>query len=278
MTSITGSRPHAVQRPDPPARADALSGTARAHGLDRWIFVLMAAWFVAITLIGFVPDSVMKMDMVRAGKRPDFPIALHAHAVIMGAFLCLLFVQSWLVATGHHARHARLGLIGAALAVAVVASAVVLVPTMYHQTWAALQIAPATDRAELLARLFRAERLFARQLAIGFLFTALIAIALRARHRDPGLHKRLIFLATALPIPAGLSRMTWLPFTPSFTTADLYTLFAISPLFIWDVARNRRIHRAYWIWFLACLPFVVFVHAVGVTAWWHVVARQILGV
>lgn len=277
MTTIARSRPHSAATRAVPTVSDALSGTERAHGLDRWIFVTMAAWFIALTLVGFVPDSVMKLDLVRAGKRPDFPLALHVHAAVMGAFLCLLLVQSWLVATGRQARHAQLGAIGAGLAVAVVASAIVLVPTMYHQTWEALQLAPANARAEWTEKLYRSERLFARQIAIGVLFTGFIAIALRVRHRDPGLHKRLIFLATALPIPAGISRMTWLPFTPSFTTADFYTLFAVAPLFFWDVLRNRRVHRAYWIWLVACLPFVAFVHAVGDMPWWHIAAHRILG-
>ena len=37
-------------------RPDLLSGTPRAHELDRWIFVFMAVWFIAIVLAGFVPD------------------------------------------------------------------------------------------------------------------------------------------------------------------------------------------------------------------------------
>ena len=45
-------------------RADALSGTPRAHAIDRWIFVFMAAWFILIVLTGFIPDSIMKVGMV----------------------------------------------------------------------------------------------------------------------------------------------------------------------------------------------------------------------
>ncbi len=38
-----------------------LSGTPRAHAIDRWIYVLMAAWFIAIVLVGFIPDAMMKV-------------------------------------------------------------------------------------------------------------------------------------------------------------------------------------------------------------------------
>ena len=51
-------------------RPDLLSGTPRAHAIDRWIFVFMAAWFIAIVLAGFIPDSLMKIEMVRTGQRP----------------------------------------------------------------------------------------------------------------------------------------------------------------------------------------------------------------
>src|SRR4029078_12795055 len=87
------------------ARADALSGTPRAHAIDRWIFVFMAAWFIAITLAGFIPDSIMKVGMVAAVVRPSFPAVLHMHAVLMGSFLLMLLTQTWLMATGRRALH-----------------------------------------------------------------------------------------------------------------------------------------------------------------------------
>ena len=75
-------------------RDDLLSGTPRAHAIDRWIFVAMAAWFIAIVLAGFIPDSLMKIEMVRTGQRPPFPLVLHMHAVLMGSFLLLLLAPS----------------------------------------------------------------------------------------------------------------------------------------------------------------------------------------
>lgn len=70
-------------------RPNLLSGTFRAHAIDRWIFVLMAAWFIVIVPTGFIPDLLMKIEMVRAGARPRFPLVLHLHAVFMGA--CTLY-------------------------------------------------------------------------------------------------------------------------------------------------------------------------------------------
>lgn len=258
--------------------SDALLGSERAHVLDRWIFVAMALWYIAITLAGFIPSSLAKLKSVGSGMRPDLPFELHIHATVMGAFLCMLLVQSWLMAIGRRSCQARLGIAGAGLAVAVVVSAIVMIPAVYHQTWDAMQAATPAAKAKLQASLARSEGLLARQISLGILFSLFMTIALRARRGDPGLHKRLIFLATGIGISAGFSRIPWLPITPSLTAADIYTLAAIAPMFLWDVVRNHRIHRAYWIWLGGCLPFVVTVHHLFEATWWHQIARQIMGV
>src|SRR5438094_5053250 len=79
---------------------DVLSGTPRAHAIDRWIYVFTAASFIAIVLAGFIPDSIGKVAAVQAGERPPFPLVLHFHAVLMGSFLLLLLAQTTLAATG----------------------------------------------------------------------------------------------------------------------------------------------------------------------------------
>src|SRR5687768_18596992 len=122
-------------------RPDVFAGTPRAHAIDRWIFVLMAAWFIAIVLAGFVPSSLVKIEMVRSGSRPPFPLIMHMHALLMGSFLLLLLAQTWLMATGRNAYHMRLGLMSLVLAPAIVIVGLILAPTMYHQLLDALQTA-----------------------------------------------------------------------------------------------------------------------------------------
>jgi hypothetical protein len=108
----------------------------------------------------------------------------------------------------------------------------------------------------------------------------MIFIALRARGKDAGLHKRLMILATALALPAGIDRIPWLPTTMPVSPVgpDFYTLVAISPMLIWDLVRNRYLHRAYWIWAAFFIPAALFVHTVWNTEWWHATARAIMGV
>jgi hypothetical protein len=101
-----------------------------------------------------------------------------------------------------------------------------------------------------------------------------------ARGREAGLHKRMMILATAIPLPAGIDRIPWLPHSmpASPLSVDLYTLLAISPMFVWDVVRNGRVHRAYWIWIAAYLPCATAVHALWNSAWWREMVPRLMGV
>jgi hypothetical protein len=259
---------------------DRLSGTPRAHSIDRWIFVGMAVWFIAIVLTGFIPDAIMKVDMVRAGTRPPFPAALHVHAVLMGSFLLLLLAQTVMMATGRSALHKRIGILGIVLAFALVCAGVVLAPVMYYQTWDGLQSAPAAARADLQQLLSIKENILLLQMSAGILFAVFITMALWARSSNSGFHKRMIFLATAIPLAAAIDRMWWLPntFPGSPSGTDFYILLAVAPLFAWDVIRNRRVHEAYWIWLALFVPTAVLVNRLWDTPWWHVTARHIMGV
>ena len=261
-------------------RPDLLSGTPRAGFIDRWIFVFMAVWFIALVLTGFIPDSLTKIAAVQAGKRPPFPLVMHLHAILMGSFLLLLLAQTWLMATGRREYHMQLGLLAFVLAPALVIVGLILAPTMYLQTWHFLQSAPPELREKLQKGLLVSENIKLVQGRIGLLFPLFIFIGLRARKRDAGLHKRMMILATAIPLPAGIDRIHWLPSTlpGSPLSTALGPIFAVSPMLVWDVIRNRRIHRAYWIWLGASLPVFVLENALWDTPWWHATVRQMMGV
>jgi hypothetical protein len=261
-------------------RPDALSGTPRAHAIDRWIFVGMATWFIAIVLAGFIPDSLMKIGMVEAGARPPFPLVLHAHAVVMGAFLLTLLAQSWLMATGRRDYHVRLGVLGFGLAALLVLVGLLLVPTMYHEMWLGAQFGPPEVREQLRPRVGQLDNILLLQLQVGLLFPVLLAIAFKARAANAGIHKRMMFLATAIPLAAGIVRITALPQTmpASPLSLQLYVILSVAPLFVWDVVRNRRVHEAYWIWLALYVPTGVLIDLLWGTPWWHATARQIMGV
>ena len=256
-------------------RPDLLSGTPRAHAIDRWIYVFTAASFIAIVLAGFVPSSIEKAGAVRAGLRPPFPLVMHVHALLMGSFLLLLLAQTTLVAMGRQALHMRLGLASMLLAPAMVVAGFLLAGTNYHSVWGAAQAQP-----QLRPVIGILDNILLLQLRIGILFPILLWIGLRARRGEPGLHKRMMILATAVALPAGIDRIPWLPTTMPVSplAADLYVLLAVSPLLVWDLARNRYLHRAWWIWLGLLLPFAVLTNLLWNTDWWHGTARMLMGV
>jgi hypothetical protein len=259
---------------------DALSGTPRAHAIDRWIYVFMAVWFIGIVLVGFIPDAMMKVAMVKAGARPPFPAILHVHAVLMGSFLLLLLAQTWLMATGRKALHMQLGVLGMALAAALVVAGFILAPTMYYQVWGGATFGPPPVRAAMAPVLPLVENILLLQIASGVMFSLFITIALVARDRNAGLHKRMVFLAIAVPLGAAIDRMSWLPTTmpTSPIATPLYVLLAVAPMFLWDVIRNRRVHEAYKIWFPAFVVVIAAATLLWDKPWWHATAKTIMRV
>ena len=259
---------------------DHLCGTPRAHGLDRWIFVATAVFYIVIVLIGFIPDSLIKIEMVKSGLRAPFPPILHAHAVLMGGFLLFLLGQTWLVAMGRTDRHRVIGPVGGLLALALVVVGTILAPTMYHQVSDGLAAAPPEARAQLQDILLRLDNILLLQIQAGVLFSLYVALGLGSRLRDSGFHKRMMVVAPAMAIGAAFARMTWLPHTipTSPLSIILYQLLALAPLFFWDVIRNRRIHRAYVVLAATYVPVAAASYAIWDKPWWHETARTIMGV
>lgn len=261
------------------ARPDVLSGERSAF-IDRWIYVFMAALFIAIVLVGFIPDSMGQVAAVKSGERPPFPLVMHLHAALMGSYLLLLLTQATLVATGRVARHRMLGMAGALLATGLVIVGFVLIPTMYHQIHDGAQAAPPPAKAQLTGLLAIVENIMLLQIRIGITFAILVCLGVAARASDPGFHKRMMILSIAGALPAAFDRMTWIPTTlpGSPVSSDLYVLLALAPMFLWDIYRNRRIHRAYWVWLAVVAPLTIAVHTLWDTPAWHAAAKRLMGV
>jgi len=255
------------------------SDNTLTNTIDRWIYVFMATFFIAITLAGFIPDSLAQLAAVEAGERPAFPLVLHLHSFLMGSFLLLLFAQTALAATGRLEYHKRLGVAAVVLAPAIVVAGFILVPTMYHQIWNGIQMAPAEAQAGMQAFLRFVDNIMLIQIRVGILFPLFVLIALMARKSDSGLHKRMMFLAVAVALPAAFDRITWLPHTlpQDPLSSNLYVLLAVAPMFIWDLIRTRSVHKAYWIWLAFIVPSSILIHALWGTDWWHATAPRLVG-
>lgn len=276
MTTVA----NALADPGVDLQWDQRGGNPVARAIDRWIYVFTAVSFIVITLTGFIPDSLHKIELVRAGQRPPFPLVLHFHAVFMGSFLLLLLTQTLLMATGRPDLHRRLGRVAMVLVPALVVVGFILVPTVYHQAWSAMQAAPREAQPMLHQRILILDHILLFQLRIGILFPLFMVMGLRARKTDSSLHKRMMLLATAVPLPAAIDRIGWLPTTipVSPISTELYILAVVSPMFIWDVIRNRTVHKAYLIWFTVNLAFAVAVFVLWRSEWWHSVVPRLMGV
>lgn len=249
--------------------------------IDRWIYVFMAAFFVVTALVGFIPDSLAKVGAIQAGFRPPFPLVLHVHAVLMGSWLLLLLSQTTLMATGRRAGHMQLGVAAMVLAPAMVLTGFWLVPAMVQQSWPLIAVAPpeALPWGAERTRMFLSS-LVAAQISGGVLFSIFVAWALLARKRDSGLHKRLMILATAVPLPAAIDRIAWLPQSyPESPLSPLsWPVLWIMPMFLWDLWRLRRIHRAYLIWGAIYLPAGLVVYNLWWSPGWIATAQRLVGV
>jgi len=248
--------------------------------IDRWIYVIVAALFIVIVLVGFIPDSLEKIARVQSGHRPPFPLIMHIHAVLMGTFLLLLLTQTVLAAMGKQQFHRTLGLAAFVLVPALVIAGFILVPTTYHALVGALQVAPPPAQAEIRKTIPIVDDIMLLQIRIGLLFPFFVAVGLSARKADSGLHKRLMILAITPALAAAIDRMEWLPTTlPQLPIgADFYVLMATLPLFAWDYYRTRKVHKAYLIWLAGFVLVSVPVYLLWNTPWWHATAPRIVGV
>ena len=259
--------------------ADAPSNGLKTF-IDRWIYVFTAALFIVITLAAFIPDSIIMLGNVEAGKRPPLPLVLHLHAVAMGGWLLLLLAQTVLMATGRSAGHRQLGIAGLVLAPAIVLIGVVLAPIMYHQMWNGLHSLPGgLDDAARMGLTVRG-RITLLQLQAGIMFAAVVALALRARGKDDATHKRLMILVPAMPLVAAYDRLICLPNTFPFSPlgSEGYVLIAIAPILLWDVYRSGRIHSAYRIWLALFLLTSLVVNLLWNSEWWQSIVPRMMGV
>jgi hypothetical protein len=249
-----------------------------ARFADRWIYVFMAGLFVLTTLVGFIPDSMGMLAAVRAGQRPPLPPIYHAHAVLMGSWLLLLLTQSTLVAVGRTAFHRRLGLAGTVLAPAMVAAMIGMVTT----SWFGIAATPAGAMSPeaLQSTKFLVANLTLEQIRTAFLFSLFVGWALWVRKSDSETHKRLLIVATLMPLPAAIDRITWLYSTlpTSPTTLQLYSLLWLLPALIYDIARRGSVHRAYVLGIAINLPFVAASQLLWGSAWWMATAPKLMGV
>jgi uncharacterized membrane protein YozB (DUF420 family) len=261
-------------RPSPPLAAPS---SRRAH---RWFFAGAALFLVVTVLLGFVPTSIERVAAVQAGLRPPIGFTLHAHALTMGAWLLLLLAQATLAASGRIELHRRLG-----VAAFVLAPLVVVAMTLQMRAgWVDLAaLPPGVLDAETLAttKAFVAN-LLPEQLRAISLFALFVGWALAVRRSDPETHKRMMILATFMPLGAAIDRIAtrWLPttFPETYGVEHGYFLLWLAPLLIYDWLKLGRVHRAYVLGLAILAPFMLATHLLWDTPFWQALAPRLMGI
>src|SRR5207244_4681037 len=136
---------------------------------------------VATVAAGFAPTYYLKPLFAA----PALPLSIHIHGALFTTWVLLFVAQTSLVAANRTDLHRRLGVVGAVLAITMVA------------TGTAVAIGSARMARPALGVLARASPLFVLviPLASVVVFTILVGLGLYYRRRADA-HKRLMLLAT----------------------------------------------------------------------------------
>lgn len=214
----------------------------------RLFFVAIAVLMLVVVALGFGKSFFLRPVFI---DQP-LPVYLIVHGVTMTAWFLLFLVQATLVSAKRTDLHKKLGLLGLALAMGVVVTAVVLNLNLVPRALAAGAISKPEEGAAF---------------ALGSLsslipFVLLVGVAI-VRRRKPQIHKRLMFwafvwmLGPAFTNTRPLGRVLdplvapFLPFFPS----DFVWLFA---LVAYDWITLRRIHPATYVPFILLFLFFIF--------------------
>jgi hypothetical protein len=231
---------------------------------DRLFYSGMALVLGLTVFVGFAPTYYLRFfDGGPQATLFGGPITalVHAHAALFTAWVLLFIVQTALIASHRVAVHRRMGLVGAALAAAMVVAGMFIAIATAAQGLAPTGIDPL---AFLVVPLFDIA-----------LFAVFVTTALALR-RDKETHKRLMLLAYVTLVVAAVARLPgMLPLGPP-------VFFGLSFLFVviagvYDFLSRRRVHKVY-LWggtvFIVSVPARL---AISGTDGWRTLAGMLVG-
>lgn len=190
------------------------------------LYSFLCALLVLIVAAGFGPGFIARLS-----SEASTPPILHFHAAVFVGWLALFTTQALLPAFGRTDLHRRLGRFGIWYAGFLVV--VGLVTTVNRVLFY------FNDGQQAMARAF-----FIEPLSDMILFPIFFAAAIAYRHR-PGIHKRLMLVATVMLTIAAVARMEFLGAPAPYL---VFVAVWLSPLLIamlYDLYRYRIIHPAY---------------------------------
>jgi len=188
-----------------PLTASYPSGEPLTNGLRKTrprSFLGIAVTAAVVVFVGFGRTYYLKSFF----GIPQFPLLFHLHGALFTAWMLVLILQTYLVASGRTALHRRIGLIARLL----------VAPMLV--TGCMVSIAAARGQGPITSAVMRGELNF-RAASLDFpplqamivplttmLLLGLFAGAGLAFRRRPGMHKRFMALATIAMLPAAIGR------------------------------------------------------------------------
>jgi len=211
---------------------------------DRF-YVRLASVMLAVAVVGFAPTYWVPMGRGTLALTP----IVHAHALVFFGWMLLFWTQTWLAAHERFERHRELGVAGVVLACAM----------------CVVGVATATgslERAEA-AGFGPAGRAFSVVSFTALLFFAVLVAVAVLNVRNSATHKRLMLVATASLLQAGVGRWFALFLRPPDAAGPPRAAVTVLPglasdllivaAMIHDRRTRGRVHPVYWI---ACAVLV----------------------
>jgi hypothetical protein len=199
-------------------------GRTRSSG-EHAFFVTMTVAMSATVLVGFARSFFLR-PLFPAWPSPGEPI-FYVHGAVFASWFALLVAQTSLVATGRLRLHRRLGVLGAAIAAAMVALGTVGGLIAAHRPTGFVGI-PVPPLVFLVVPIFDMAT-----------FAALIVLAIRKRG-DPQSHKRLVLIASINLLTAAVARWPVINGTGVLVYFAVTDLFLV-PLIVWDLRSRGRL-------------------------------------
>ena len=197
---------------------------------ERRLFAAVAFVFALIMIVGFARTYYLKFAF---GTPPLPGLLVHAHGLLMTAWIMFFIAQVWLIRSKRHAVHMRNGMIGVALAIAIffVGFFTAVAAAKNGSNSAPTGIPPL---AFLVVPFFDI-----------LLFALFFGAAIYYRKQAAN-HKRLLLMTVLNFLPPGLGRF---PFEP-FISAGPLMFFGIPAvlaigLLIYDTWRNKKLNKVF---------------------------------